>query len=129
MENPPHPGCRFCLANALLIDRPLAEFDLFYLLGSIDLNRPHQAMVVPRRHIISPFDLTPAEWPALGEALIQAKTLLAPARPDGYTIGWNIGAVAGQEVFHAHLHVIARFAAERSEGLGIHALFRSTNRA
>lgn len=122
------PTCRFCLQNHLLIDTPLAGFDLFYVLGSIDPKHPHQVMVVPRRHIVTPFDLTPDEWIALGSALTHAKTLLAPARPDGYTIGWNVNAVAGQEVFHAHLHVIARFVGEYSEGLGLHALFRSTNR-
>ena len=84
-------------------------------------------MVVPRRHIVTPFDLDPDEWVAMGPALNHAKSLLAPARPDGYTLGWNVNAVAGQEVFHAHLHVIARFSGEYSEGLGIHALFRSTN--
>ena len=34
------------------------------------------------------------------------------AEPDGYTIGWNVGAAGGQEVMHAHLHVVARFADE-----------------
>lgn len=29
--------------------------------------------------------------------------------PDGYNVGFNDGAAAGQTVFHAHLHVIPRF--------------------
>ena len=29
--------------------------------------------------------------------------------PDGYNLGFNDGAAAGQTVFHAHLHVIPRF--------------------
>ncbi|MCY3737300.1 MAG: HIT family protein [Gemmatimonadaceae bacterium] len=36
----------------------------------------------------------------------------ARLNPQGYNLGWNCGAVAGQTVFHAHLHVIPRFAAE-----------------
>ena len=37
------------------------------------------------------------------------------------TSGWNSGAVAGQQVFHAHLHVIPGFAQEPLAGLGIRA--------
>jgi hypothetical protein len=35
-----------------------------------------------------------------------------------------VGAVTGQDVLHAHLHLIARFSGELFKGLGIHALFR-----
>ena len=120
-----HPTCRFCLSNDLLIDRPLVRLDRFYLLGSIESDRPAQAMIVPFRHIETPFDLDAEDWAELGAALMQAKSLLAAFDPAGWTIGWNVGAVAGQEVFHAHLHVIARFKDEPTAGRGIHALFRT----
>lgn len=117
-------NCRFCLANALLIDVPLVRTEHYYLLGSIDPVRPAQAIVVPFRHVETPFELTPNEWRDLGVALALARERLATFRPDGFTIGWNVGAVAGQEVFHAHLHVIARFAGEASAGRGLHAALR-----
>lgn len=118
------PNCRFCLPNGLLLDRPLAETARFYLLGSIDATRPAQAIVVPRRHVETPFELVPEEWHDLGDALLLAREHLAAFKPDGFTIGWNVGAAAGQEVFHAHLHVIARFAGEASAGRGLHAGLR-----
>lgn len=117
-------NCRFCLANALLVDTPLARSTRFYLLGSIDPVRPAQTIVVPFRHVETPFELMPDEWRDLGAALALAREHLATFRPDGFTIGWNVGAVAGQEVFHAHLHVIARFAGEASAGRGLHAALR-----
>jgi histidine triad (HIT) family protein len=50
-------------------------------------------------------------------------------RPDGYNIGWNCGKTGGQEVFHAHMHVIPRFAQEPLAGQGIRAWLKSgTNR-
>jgi diadenosine tetraphosphate (Ap4A) HIT family hydrolase len=119
------PQCRFCLASAMLVDEPIARLSNFYLLGSIEPDRPAQSIVVPFRHIVTPFELSPSEWGELGLALDTARTFLDQFHPSGWTIGWNTGSVAGQEIFHAHLHVIGRFAGEPTEGRGIHALFRS----
>ncbi|MCH2165855.1 MAG: HIT domain-containing protein [Marinovum sp.] len=82
-------------------------------------------MIVPHRHIESPFELNAEEWSEISEAMAFVKTRFDKENADGFTIGWNVGSVAGQDVFHAHLHVIARFKGEPSEGFGIHALFRS----
>jgi histidine triad (HIT) family protein len=45
--------------------------------------------------------------------------------PDGYNVGWNSGRVGGQEVFHAHLHVIRRFKQEPLAGQGIRSHLKS----
>jgi diadenosine tetraphosphate (Ap4A) HIT family hydrolase len=39
-------------------------------------------------------------------------------RPDGYNIGINIGAAAGQTVFHLHIHVIPRFVGDVKDPRG-----------
>jgi diadenosine tetraphosphate (Ap4A) HIT family hydrolase len=129
MEDTPNLNCRFCLDNKLLIDTPLAFFEHLFVLGSIEVHRPHQAMIVPLRHIETPFELNTAELSELQTAMAFVKDYMRDAEPDGFTLGWNAGAVAGQDVFHAHLHVIARFKGEPSEGLGIHALFRPRAKA
>ncbi|MEP1209981.1 MAG: HIT family protein [Rhizobiaceae bacterium] len=125
MNTHSQPHCRFCLENDLLIDRPLLVMKHLFILGSIDERRPHQAIIVPHRHIDTPFELNSKEWVETGEALAFIKARLSDAGADGFTIGWNVGAVAGQDVFHAHMHVIGRFAGEPSEDVGIHGLFRS----
>ena len=38
--------------------------------------------------------------------------------PDGYTLIWNCGSPGGQEVPHAHFHVIPRFDDEPLSGAG-----------
>ena len=44
------------------------------------------------------------------KAMSKAKTALdAEFKPDGYYIGINEGAAAGQTVFHLHVHLIPRF--------------------
>ena len=42
--------------------------------------------------------------------LQRVRTMLdAELRPDGYNIGINDGAAAGQTVMHVHMHVIPRY--------------------
>ena len=38
--------------------------------------------------------------------------------PDGSNVGWNCGRAGGQEVLHAHLHVIPRVRQEPLAGQG-----------
>jgi hypothetical protein len=74
--------------------------------------------------------------PALGvkratyDLLVAAKQVIAERwRPDGYTVGWNVGAAGGQEIFHAHLRVIPGFDDEPQAGRGIRwAIKQTTNR-
>jgi diadenosine tetraphosphate (Ap4A) HIT family hydrolase len=77
-------------------------------------------LVIPKAHRETVFDLTEAEWSATFALLLRVKDRLDRLHaPQGYNVGWNAGSVGGQEVFHAHLHVIPRFADEPYAGRGI----------
>lgn len=76
-------------------------------------------MIIPLRHVETPFELSEGEWLELSTLLKKAKTHFDTYDPQGYSIGWNVGEVGGQNVAHAHLHVIARFADEPLAGKGI----------
>ena len=77
-------------------------------------------IIIPKEHRETVFDLNKDEWTATWLLLKQTKELLdAKYEPQGYNIGWNSGSIAGQEVFHAHLHVIPRYADEPLAGKGI----------
>ncbi|MNC94047.1 AP-4-A phosphorylase [compost metagenome] len=39
-------------------------------------------------------------------------------KPDGYNIGINNGAAAGQTVMHLHIHLIPRYAGDSSDPRG-----------
>lgn len=74
---------------------------------------PAHLLIVPRRHVADYFALTAAERHALADLVPLAKTSIEQAHaPDGYNLGMNIGASAGQTVEHAHLHVIPRYAGD-----------------
>lgn len=77
-------------------------------------------VIVPKKHRETVFDLTEDEWSATFELLREAKAFLDKEySPQGYNIGWNVGRIGGQEVFHAHLHIIPRYSDEPLAGKGI----------
>lgn len=110
-------SCPFCNPdkNKIVLENDYAIFiqtEQPILIGS--------GLIIPRSHSETVFDLTEVEWCETYTLLQQVKTLLdGQYEPDGYNIGWNSGTVAGQDVFHAHLHVIPRFKDEPLAGKGI----------
>ena len=71
---------------------------------------PGHTLLIPKRHTGSFFDLSEHERNDLLALLNRAKWLLdAELQPQGYNIGINDGAAAGQTVPHLHLHLIPRF--------------------
>jgi histidine triad (HIT) family protein len=86
----------------------------------------HSGVIVPLQHRETVFELSESEITATFRLLaIVKKWMDASFAPDGYNIGWNCGKVGGQELFHAHLHVIPRFRAEPLAGKGIRTWLKS----
>ena len=77
-------------------------------------------VIVPKRHRKTVFDLSEDEWNATFDLLKEVKVYIDNKyKPQGYNIGWNVNEVGGQEIFHAHLHVIPRYEDEPMSGKGI----------
>ncbi len=71
---------------------------------------PGHALVIPTRHMSSWFDATREEQLSLLDGIDHARNkIMNRYRPDGFNIGINIGAAAGQTVPHLHVHVIPRY--------------------
>ena len=80
---------------------------------------PGHSLVIPRRHILSLFDTSADELSDLFSLLNRAKQVLASEfHPDGYNVGINDGAAAGQTVPHLHIHLIPRFFGDLSDPRG-----------
>ena len=80
---------------------------------------PGHALIVPRRHVASLFDLTTEEAAALWSLVPAVRAAIELAHtPAGYNIGVNIGAAAGQTVGHVHVHVIPRYHGDVSDPRG-----------
>lgn len=102
--------CLFCDIDnkdehAILIENNFcyARFDNFPVsLGHIE--------IVPKKHVISFFDLNNDELNQMYSLLKQVKEIIQEKHnPDGYNIGINEGEEAGRSINHLHIHLIPRY--------------------
>ncbi len=80
---------------------------------------PGHALLVTRRHVADWFSASSDERRALIDDLEVARAVIqAGHSPDGFNIGINIGAAAGQTVPHLHVHLIPRYAGDVDDPRG-----------
>lgn len=76
-------------------------------------------LVVPRRHEADYFALTVQEQAAMWSLVGLARERVQREKtPDGWNLGVNVGAAAGQTVGHAHIHLIPRYAGDVEDARG-----------
>lgn len=102
----PNNPCLFCKdPRGVSLERELA-----YSARDSYAVSPGHTLVIPKRHVASFFDLTPAEINACMELITEEQKLLDEEfTPDGYNIGVNVGTAAGQSINHVHIHIIPRY--------------------
>jgi len=81
---------------------------------------PGHVLVITRRVVPTFFECTADEQAALMELVGEVKRLLdqRDPKPNGYNVGFNSGAAAGQTVPHVHVHVIPRYAGDMADPRG-----------
>ena len=100
--------CPFCLLEEpieVIAQTPLclALYDRFPV-------NPGHALIIPRRHVASYFDLTSEEIEQMQSLLQEVRRIVEERfKPDGFNVGVNVGEAAGQSVFHVHMHLIPRY--------------------
>ena len=101
--------CLFCkVVNKEVAAKVLFEDEELVAFSDIRPVAPTHALVIPKRHIPSLDQASPADAALLGHLLLAAQRV---ARETGIDAsGWraviNNGADAGQSVFHVHVHVL-----------------------
>jgi len=118
---PQDPTCLFCqIAGGI---RPAEvvyqSSSAVAFLDRFPTARGH-TLVVPRQHAPSLLQLDEGAAGALFGSVVEVLERLEGAlHPAGFNIGWNQGAVAGQTIFHLHVHVMPRFG---GGGAGVQAV-------
>lgn len=99
------PACPFCTHDEFVLANELA-------VARWDANpvTPGHLLITARRHVADFFEITGDERRALLDLLQLARDLLQREhRPDGFNVGINVGAAAGQTISHVHIHLIPRY--------------------
>lgn len=100
-------SCPFCARQTLEL---LAENDLAFAIRDKFPVRPLHTLVIPKRHFSDVFSATTEELAALHVLADECRAAIVQgdSSAQGFNFGSNIGAAAGQKIFHAHLHLIPR---------------------
>ena len=71
---------------------------------------PLHTLIIPKRHLSDYFELSQEERIDIQNLLLKHKAIIEKedASVTGFNIGVNVGASAGQTVFHVHTHLIPR---------------------
>src|SRR4051794_37819348 len=100
------PTCIFCSLNREILAESRLSIAFF---DGFPVSNGH-ALVVPRRHIVTIWDMSEEEYVDAFSLVRRVKSLLSERlSPDGFNVGVNSGEAAGQSVWHAHIHVIPRY--------------------
>ncbi len=104
--------CIFCkLANGDIPTNTIYEDEEFRVIMDAAPATKGHALVLPKNHYGDIYEIEPG---VLGKAIQVGQKVIKHATKvlgcDGYNLLQNNGEVAGQTIFHFHLHLIPRYA-------------------
>ena len=104
-------NCIFCkLASGEIPTNSIYEDDMFrVILDAAPASKGH-ALIIPKEHYANIYEI---DTEAAGEAMKLAKKMAAhmtkKLKCDDFNLLQNNGEIAGQTVFHFHLHLVPRY--------------------
>lgn len=107
-------NCIFCkIANGEIPSQTLYEDDIFRVILDLGPATKGHALILPKEHYANLYDL-PEE--TAGEVMKLAKKMATEMTErlgcEGFNLVQNNGDLAGQTVFHFHMHLIPRYRAD-----------------
>ena len=102
--------CIFCrIGTGEVKGDSLYRDDNCFVIKDIAPKAPVHLLVIPHRHFTFLADLTPEDYPMVGDMLKAAEEMARRegVASNGYRLVINQGRDAGQQVDHLHLHVLA----------------------
>lgn len=113
-ENMREDNCIFCkIANGQIPSQTLYEDEKFRVILDLGPATKGHALILPKEHYVNLFDL-PEE--SAGDVMKLAKRMVMKMKEklgcEGFNLVQNNGDLAGQTVFHFHMHLIPRYRAD-----------------
>ena len=106
--------CIFCKIVAGEIPASkVYEDDHFLAFLDISQVTPGHTLVIPKKHARNLLELTPDETADLFNVVSRVtKKVESATQPQGMNIISNMEEIAGQSVFHTHVHILPRYSQE-----------------
>ncbi|MGE0875421.1 MAG: histidine triad nucleotide-binding protein [Burkholderiales bacterium] len=101
-------GCIFCriVRGEIPATRVYEDEDIL-VFPDIHPQAPVHLLVIPKAHVATLYDATPAHEKAFGRMLSMAGELARRhGAADGFRTIINTGKVGHQEVYHVHMHIL-----------------------
>ena len=110
-------NCIFCkIANGEIPSTTVYEDDMFRVILDLSPATKGHALILPKQHMANIYEM---DEELLGKAAKLAKKIITHEKEvlgcDGYNIVQNNGEVAGQTVFHFHMHLIPRYGKDENK--------------
>jgi diadenosine tetraphosphate (Ap4A) HIT family hydrolase len=113
------PDCLFCRFDDKSRNTLMGQSSNFYArMDNYPAAKGH-VEIVPKKHVVSFFDMQPSEVEEMYSLMAEIKEKLEEDyQPDGYTIAVNDGRAAGRTVDHLHVHLIPRYKGDVADPRG-----------
>ena len=103
--------CIFCkLANGIIPTNSIYEDEDFNVIMDAAPASKGHALILPKEHFDNLYEIDPE---LLGKAVKLAQKVITHEKDvlkcDGYNLLQNNGEVAGQTIFHFHMHLVPRY--------------------
>ncbi|HBG21569.1 MAG TPA: histidine triad nucleotide-binding protein [Desulfobulbaceae bacterium] len=100
--------CIFCkIVTGEIPAKKLYEDDEVVAFWDIAPQAPVHFLVIPKKHLAAPVDVTEADDQVVGKMIrVGARLAAENGVADGFRVIFNNGKKAGQVVFHIHMHII-----------------------
>ena len=104
-------NCIFCkLANGDIPTNTLYEDDMFRVIFDMSPATKGHALIIPKEHYRNIYDIdSEVAGKVFPLAAKMAKVMTDTFNADGFNVIQNNEEVAGQSVFHFHMHLIPRY--------------------
>jgi len=101
--------CLFCeIVAGRIPAKKVHEDDTLLAFHDINPQAPTHVLLIPKRHVTSPADLSPSDDATVGLLVRKAAELARELgiQESGFRLVFNCGPDAGYSVFHVHLHLL-----------------------
>ncbi|MBL4817899.1 MAG: histidine triad nucleotide-binding protein [Deltaproteobacteria bacterium] len=99
--------CLFCkVIDGSIPAKIVTQNDKLVAFRDINPQAPTHILIIPKEHIESVKDLKPEQAPIMADIALMAKEIAKQEGLEDFRCVFNIGASAGQSVFHLHMHLL-----------------------